>query len=184
MAIALAAKSNVPDAVVQKHIRIISAAKEELDAANGEYRAKLKAAKSDGINQKQLLAALLAKRRDEDRVQADLRDYIRYCGLAMVSLKQADLFEETSKGAAPEDQDDVNEHRAWEVGEAGKQAGAAGRSRDDNPYDAGTESFVVWDAAYLDGQEKIANELGPKTKVASTRRKRGRPPANGIHAVQ
>jgi hypothetical protein len=173
MALSLAEKSNVPDAVIQKHIRLITGAREQLDEANGEYRSALKAAKKDGINQKQLIAALLSKKRDQEAVAQDTRDYVRYLGLCMIRLTQADLFGDAPAMPEPRDlDDDLTEHDRWEVSKLGEAAGKAGRGRDENPNPHGTEAYAVWDKAYLDGQTVIAKGLGPKRKIASTRRKR------------
>jgi hypothetical protein len=158
-------KSNVSDGTLQKHIKFVTAARELLDTANSDYRTALKAAKSDGINQKQLLAALQSKKRDIDAVRLDLRDYVRYLGLCSMAMTQQDLFGNADRNSPP-------------AGQAGLSAGKAGRDRQDNPHTLGTEPQVAWDKGWIKGQKTIAKQMGPKAKVASTRRKRG--PAPGL----
>jgi ribosome modulation factor len=162
-------KSNVTDATLQKHIQSVSAAKEALDEANSEYRAKLKAAKADGVNQKQLVAALLSRKRDVEAVRLDLRDYVRYLGLCAMRMTQQDLFGDKDQNDAPGE-----DHLAWQADQEGFTAGKAGRARDDQPYEAGSAQHAAWVKGWLRGQKTIAKTLAPGTKIASTRRKRGR----------
>jgi hypothetical protein len=162
--------SNVSDNTLQKHIKALAAAKEALDEANGEYRAKLKAAKADGCNQKSLIAALTSRKRDVEAVRLDLRDYVRYLGLLSMAMTQQDLFGNDDRNAPPD-----AELSAWQAGQDGATAGKMGRARDDHPYEAGSEHQAAWDKGWLRGQKSIAKGLNGNTKIASTRRKRRGP---------
>src|SRR4051812_34566281 len=84
--------SNVSDATLKKHIRAVSALKHTLETAQGEYRAALKAAKTEGINTGQLIAAMAAKKREVEDVHGDLKDYVRYLALFDMPVEQLDLF--------------------------------------------------------------------------------------------
>lgn len=181
MAKALRARppSNVSDVEIQKHIRLVSTAKEELNTANGAYRATLKAAKTAGINQKQLIAALAETKRDFEQFRVDQRDFYRYCALLKMPVEQLDLF---SAGAANDTGDEPEaearlplgaptEHDIWEATEAGKTVGMAGGERSTNPHEAGM-LHDAWDKGYVTGQGVIAARMGPDQKVASTRKKR------------
>ena len=170
--------SNVSDAVVRKHIRAVSAAKEAVDSANGAYRAALKAAKTDGVNQGALTAALADRRKDEPQVILNLRDRVRYLALLNFPTEQLDMFAGTALQATAEpdpDADDAadrREHDLWLAREDGQSAGRAGRLRDANPHDTGSESHQAWDSGYMTGQGAIAAELGDNARAASTRRRR------------
>lgn len=170
--------SNVSDATLQKHIRAISGFKTTLESAQGEYRAALKAAKSDGVNTGQLIAAFSAKKREAEDVTGDLRQYLRYLALLNMPMTQGDLF----AGAADAEPDDGDaegsedgeggedtEHQQWEAQQAGFKAGAEGAFKTTNPYGPGFQ-HDAWHAGWMKGQETLVTKGG--VKRASARRQR------------
>ena len=173
MAKALVEKShNLTDGTIQKHIRAITGLKAALDSANGEYRAAVKAAKSDGVKTSQLLAAMSAKKREQEDVTSDLRDYVRYLGLFNMPVTQMDLF---GTGGSEEETNDEGggvEHTRWEAEQAGKKAGSDGRPHSDNPHNQGTELAQAWHTGWSRSQEQLARGKKPGVKAASTRRGR------------
>jgi hypothetical protein len=179
-------QSNVTDETIRKHMRICSDAKAAVEEANGRYRAFLKAAKLDGVNQGQMIAVMADRKRDTDRVEADLRDRLRMMRLFDMPTTQIELLFGAVAGpnvsAAAAD-----EHDEWSADEAGYEASVkGGQQRSDNPHPAGTLAFAGWDKGWHRGQEKLASDLGPKgrgTKPASTRRAR-RSNARGAELVQ
>tara|TARA_R110000751_G_scaffold307640_1_gene430310 strand:- start:7347 stop:7910 length:564 start_codon:yes stop_codon:yes gene_type:complete len=168
------AETNVPDAIVEKFIREVSGAREALDSANGEYRAALKAAKSAGINQKQLLAAMKDARRDEEQVKLDDRDFARYRALLNMPVHQMELFGGGGDGTPEEPtlvDGEPTDHHLWEATEAGKVAGRTGGDVGANPHEHPGLN-AAWARGFKLGMALIAREMAPGAKVASTRRRR------------
>lgn len=169
--------SNVPDAVIQKHIRAVSGLKTNLETAQGEYRAGLKAAKTAGINTGQLIAAMAAKKRELEDVQGDFRAYVRYLHLLEVRV-QADMFEDVAtvdeepeeEAEAPDADAESEEQAVWQAQEAGLAAGKAGALKETNPYTRGTTQHQVWITHWTKGQETLIEKDG--VKAASPRRNR------------
>ena len=176
--------SNVSDATLQKHIRVIAGLKTTLDSAQGDYRAALKAAKREGVNTGQLIAAMGAKKRELEDVQSDLKQYIRYLGLLNMPVVQLELFHAAGPdGAAPgsgneedADNDDAEaatdsrtEHAIWQAGEDGHKMGARGEPADANPHDDGMLRDA-WREGWAKGQATLSPRNG--VKRASARRNR------------
>lgn len=169
--------SNVSDSTLQKHIRAISGLKEALESAQGEYRAGLKAAKSDGVRTSMLIAAFSAKKREIEDVQADHRDYIRYCALMNMPIIQLEMFgTPPKKGSEPdadEDEDpEAAEHRTWQAQEAGVKAGTEGKFQTENPHIDGSFEWEAWKSGWMQGQETLL----PKSGVKKANPRKGRPP--------
>ena len=159
--------------------REAGAAKRELEELQGKYRSILKRAKSEGVNTKQLVAAMALRKQDPDDVAKDQRDlvnYMRWIGLPIGS--QAELF---GDGDADENTTDTEDYaqRLWEVHEAGYAAGKNGQKPEDNPHEAGSEFHQTWAMALGKGQEaaRFINPAGVET-VAAPKRGRGRPKKN------
>lgn len=172
--------SNVTDARLQKHIRAISGFKVALDSAQGEYRAGLKAAKTDGINTGQLIAAMAAKKRELDEVKTDFRAFMRYMAVLDMPLHQMDMFggsggddpdPEPEQAPASNGDEADEEHQAWKAKEDGQVAGSAGRFKEDNPHHQGTALCVAWHEGWAIGQESLL-EKDNGTKRATPRRSR------------
>lgn len=171
--------SNVSDSTLQKHIRAISGLKIALDSAQGEYRAALKSAKSEGVRTSMLIAAFQSKKREIEDVEADLRDYVRYCALMNMPLVQMEMFAAPpNKGSQPADDDDDDpeaaEHRTWQAQEAGVKAGTEGKFQTENPHIDGSHEWEAWKAGWMKGQETLL----PKSGVKKANPRKGRPPVD------
>jgi ribosome modulation factor len=176
--------SNVSDATINKHIRTVTSLKAAADSAHGEYRAALKAAKTDGVDTKELTEALKAKRLEPEDVVRSLHTRIRYLALVNIPVHQMDLFGgAVSVGTAalvPDDDlsEEDAEHARWEAQEVGHKAGLDGDVKENNPHVPGTFRHQAWFGGWKTGQEQLA--AGPSgIKKASTRRTRR--PAAGAH---
>ena len=172
------AASNVSDATIQKHIRAITGLKTDLDSAQGDYRAALKAAKTAGINTGQLIAAMAAKKREVEDVKGDFRSYLRYLQLCEVPI-QLDMFgaaaaktadDEDEGGGEDEGSDEGSEQSQWSANEAGVKAGKAGETKETNPHTRGSLEHQAWITGWTQGQETLIEKGG--VKAASPRRSR------------
>jgi ribosome modulation factor len=168
--------SNVSDTTINKHIRSVTSLKAAADSAHGEYRAALKAAKTDGVDTKELTEALKAKRLEPEDVVRSLHTRIRYLALVNVPVHQMDLFGGAASVGEPaiadEDLDeDEAEHARWEAQEVGHKAGLDGDLKENNPHPPGSFRNQAWHGGWKTGQEQLAK--GPAgVKKASTRRTR------------
>jgi ribosome modulation factor len=171
-------ETNVPDAVIQKHVRLLTGLKLSADSAHAEYRAGLKAAKSDGINTGQIIAAMGAKKRELEDVVADMKNYVRYLSLVNMPVTQTDLFGSSTN--QPDDSDDegedgeLTEHLRWETEQVGFKAGSDGHLKESNPHFAGSARNQAWHEGWMRGQKQNAmgEKASPGVKKASTRRAR------------
>jgi hypothetical protein len=151
-----------------------------MEEASGVYRRAVKKAKQDGVNTRQLAAALAAKKHDVDKVRGNLRDYVRYLSLVNMPVHQGDLFGSGAEPAAPVVTE--GEHAEWEAGTAGRSAGRAGADRSINPHEPGSATFAAWDKSWTSGQESIAAEMTTKVRGGANggRRKRRDEGAAGL----
>src|SRR5262249_14098472 len=145
--LAEASSHNVPPETFLKHYRAIRDLKAaHADAAMAVARAK-KAAKNEGIDLDALkmlekLAAL-----DDDEAELRLRHLSGYSKWLNLPIgMQADLF--GSPEAATVSAQAAAEQAEWQAGDEGRDAGRAGRERDENPYEAGSAEYVAWDRAH------------------------------------
>jgi hypothetical protein len=179
--LAEARSHNVPPDVFRRHYRDIRDAK-DAHAETGMALARLKkAAKSDGIDLDAF--KMLEKLGDLDTDEAlmqlrHLRLYALWTEKPFVT--QLDMFGQPEP--KPDDGPD-DEHKEWEMADAGSAAGKAGHTRDTNPNQAGSALHVAWDRAWklgnkewLKGQKQIAGEMGKRANGATppAGRKRGR----------
>lgn len=149
----------------------------EASEHQGMLRAQRKRGIAAGMNRRAWAMALRGlKASDPEGVVAMYRDAIRYMTLLRLPITAEDLF----GGALPQV---ANSTRVgmdiWDAQDSGHKVGRAGGDRAENPYEAGSELHVEWDAWWIKGQESIAREMGPDTELpasARTPRKRGRPP--------
>lgn len=137
-------------------------------------RAK-KAAKSDGVDLDALAALEKLVKLDDDEAALQMRNTMRYLRFLGKPLgTQLDWIDAVAATPQPNDKS-ANEHRVWQAEQDGYAAGRAGRGRDDNPYDAGAETFVAFDKGYTRGQKVLADKLGENAKAAEPRRSRKQP---------
>ena len=83
-------ETNVTDTTIQKYYREAVIAKQMADEYHGIYMAKLKAAKADGVNLKQLKDIIKERRLDPDVVEREERDRVRYRALFNLPMVQKD----------------------------------------------------------------------------------------------
>jgi hypothetical protein len=167
--------TNVTDATIRKHVQALTGLKLSADSAHAEYRAGLKAAKRDGINTGQFIAAMGAKKREIEDVTADLRNYVRYLSLVNMPVTQTDLFGSSKNTEEAEDEaGELSEHKRWEAEQAGFKAGTEGHLKESNRHTAGSELHQAWHSGWMRGQTQNAmgEKASPGVKKASTRRAR------------
>src|SRR5208283_943020 len=160
--------SNVSNETWLNHIRECALAKRAVEEASGRHRAKLKAAKADGVDPKLVAWAVTqVKRRDALDVALELRGMVRVANLLGVSAMMDSIFDGWSPGINSAAQ---HQQGLFDAEDSGYQAGKQGTSRSDNPEIAGTEAFVEWDKGWIAGQAAIAASMGPGETQASADR--------------
>ncbi len=165
-------KSNVDSALISQYMREATVAKRELDEKQGSYRSVLKRAKGAGIETKALIAAMNAKKLDDDDVIRDLRNTIRYYSIAGIGVSKSGLFDDLDIAVA----DDVKEDQGqWAAEEAGYEAGKSNGAREDNPFPPGAPTHAKWDKGWRRGKQVLAGQPADAAKPASTRRGKNRP---------
>jgi hypothetical protein len=192
--LAEARSHNVDPETFRRHYReIIELKKQHAETGMAVARAK-KTAKANGIHLDALKEAEKRDKMDADEREVfDRRcaDYARWLNMPIGS--QTEMFGGPEKFVNDEG---LAEHKEWEAGEGGAQAGKAGHQRDGNPFSAGTAEYVAWDKAWtkgnkswLKGQEKIAAEMAippipdETGNGAEPPRRRGRPKQDGAEAA-
>lgn len=163
-------ETNVTDEIIQKYYREAVLAKQKADEYHGIYMAKLKAAKADGVNLKQLKDIIKERRLDPDVVEQEERDRVRYRALFNLPMVQMDLDLEPVE--MPEEQ------KVFEAGELGYAAGYRGDPIDaDVAFIPGTEMYVKFRERWHEGNVAKARKNKPGVTDAPTGR-RGRPPGS------
>ncbi len=156
------------DATFFKHFRLVSEAKTQLEEMQGIYRSRLKAAKTDGIMQGELIGAMAARRKQPDEVVLRLKTRIRYLTLLEAIPRGTQLGMFSGPNVAPAE---AEAHSEWQAAEQGYTAGRTGKSTNDNPHKAGSAQHAAWGRGFLKGQESIANQMGANAKVAPLRKR-------------
>lgn len=162
-------QSNVVDETIQKHQRLYALQKRKCEEENGVLRSILKAAKSDGVNNKQLIASHEMSKLEPEVVRQDLHDLIRYLALKNMPTIAQDLFGDldvVDRPGADETQD------AFQADDEGYSAGMGGQTAGDNPKKAGTVEFVSWEQGRVKGAEAKANILGQEGAMADASKAR------------
>lgn len=117
----------------------LAQAKEEMDKANGIYRNKIKAAEKLGLNKASILELVRLKTKEPGEEVTRLKHTIRYAKLMGMPIgTQLDIFA------------DVAEEAELSPYNQGRAAAANRESSDNNPYQAGSESFAAWDKGHGD----------------------------------
>jgi hypothetical protein len=152
---------------IQDWGRKIRRAKRALDEENGRYRGVLKAAKSAGIETTEMGRAIVAVNRDSSEVVGSVSTEIHYMQLLGIpGLSPTTVFARdvrlTTKSQSEED--------GFDAETRGYKAGRSATPIDDNPFEPGSELFVIFRKWWAKGQESIALEMGPGGEVASNRR--------------
>ncbi len=158
-------ESNVSSETWAKYLGLVSQTKRTVEEANGAHRATLKKAKADGCSPKALLAAIAAKRLDEEVVAQDLRDYVRALHVARIPVSADTIYGGWTP--PPKEEEDV-----FGANDAGYRAGKGGTPASENPYQPGTESHQAWAKSWHDGQAALVMESPSGTRAADATRKR------------
>ena len=173
--------ANVPDALIASFMREASETKRLVDetgeahrTAKSSHQAVLKRAKNQGVNTRALLEAMAARKTEHDKVVIELRDTIRYLGLAGVPLKDSGLFDGSLVPVETDEQ--RQENAAWAADDAGYTSGKENGSREDNPFPPGSEPHGRWDEGWRRGVKARADAAKPGVAKASTRRAKDRAP--------
>ena len=149
-------------------IRKIRRSLRKVEESNGEHRALLKSAKSAGMNTGMLLFSIRQSRRNSDEVIVDLRDGVHYMHLIGISGLSPDAVFARDGGLTEKS---LAEENAFEAEDRGYRAGKNAHPIDSNPYEPGSELYVVWREHWHAGQAANAAALGPTGQVASGARK-------------
>jgi ribosome modulation factor len=129
-------------------------------AANGEYRAVLKAAKGAGVSSEAIAYALKVRHLDKDDLMAAERDKARMLALSGVwPTIQEDFFNLLTP--SPDLENETTIDMAYDNGH---QCGLKAESRSINPHVPSTEKWDAWDRGWLTGQGGNVQKLGPKPK--------------------
>jgi hypothetical protein len=155
-------------------------AKRKREAAVAYERNVIKRADKAGIPIKQMKQAEAMRAAGHETVSADARNLEiigRLMGLPLYA--QGSLFPDEQQTATA-----LPTVATEQAKQAGYDCGKSGGSRvDDNPFPAGAENYVAFDAGYLAGQQAIADGMARVPKKANSAKekpdvakKRGRPP--------
>lgn len=144
--------------------RKIRRAGRDKDESHGRYRAVLKDAKSHGVETKEMISALGKTKLDPDEVAASLATEVHYLSLLGLNTVTAERI--FARDARITEKTQTEEDR-YDAEEAGHKAGRRGEKIDSNPYEPGTELYVVWREWWGKGQASIAAEMGPGDRMSS-----------------
>lgn len=172
-------------------IRKLVTSQQDIDVYVGVHRNIVKQAKKAGINTKQILSSIRARKMNLPEVIQDVKDYIRYLSLQNMPVTDVELFPDRSAGPDAEKvAQRAGDDLTWDAGQGGYRAGLAGRKIDECPHIPGSAEDAEWRLQWRRGQEHLATKsfgAPPAAKEASDRRerssngtegprKRGRPP--------
>jgi ribosome modulation factor len=152
-------------------IRQIMTQARRVDEENGALRNLYKRAKAAGENIAEIRHAIRLSRLPHEEAIQITRDQVYYMALRNIPVTQASLFEgfDVELSDATRRADDV-----WDAQEKGYKAGRTGVRAEECPYIPGSELYAEWHSGWRAGQNAIARELGPDTKMADASRKRPR----------
>lgn len=141
----------------------VESAQEVLNSKRGEYRAYLKAAGKKGVDTKAITNMLAMRFEDPDLVLIEERERLKMYdlsgflpGIRDRLLGRLDIQEPTFK--------EEEENQVLIAYDHGHLAGRSGHSRDDNPYEPGTQGHVKFVEGWLAGQRAIADEMAPDAR--------------------
>lgn len=148
----------------------VESAQEVASQKMGAYRAFLKKQKGLGVSKEAITYALSKRFEDPDLVLIEEREKLKMMELSGfipgLMGKLADRYSVEEPTFNEEE-----EMALLAAIDRGTAAGRNGISRDNNPYEPGTQGHVRWVEGYLTGQRIIADEMGEVTP----KRARGRP---------
>lgn len=165
---AQALAGNVPDDTYRIHLDALMQLRgdmkkrqEELNAARGAYRARMKVAKSDGCNIDAIAAALVERDKDQTERKLYYRDFGRVLRMLNVPVgTQLGLFDGDADVKAMDGDGPMTPDMAEK---AGYDACRAGVPNSNNQFEAGTEEHQRWRI----GWDKACEEtFAPKRPAA------------------
>lgn len=162
--VSTAGKSNVPDEVYERHLRIIQRdrdamleTKEAYQEANSVYRTSMKAAKKDGVDIDAVALAMRLMERERGEVATEIRNTWRVLRLLGSPLgEQMNLFD-----APPETAPDDPEAAGYHASENNEGAS-------NNPHVAGTSEHAEWQEGWMRSQAMRARRMAPQGAGAAT----------------
>jgi hypothetical protein len=122
----------------------------------GMLRALKARFKVQGEDVRAMVEMIRAARQDPDEAIAHERARLRYGRMRNIPFVPGDLFAD-HEGVHPVP---VN-HDPWLAEDAGYRAGCGGVPYSENPYEPGSELFVIWRTWWQNGQTYIARRMGP-----------------------
>jgi ribosome modulation factor len=167
------ALSNVSDVTIRRHCRACHSKKAAADAANGEYRSALKAAKADGVDPSDVTWYIATKKRDAEEVNAELRRRARVAETMDMGLDlQPSLFPDPAAakvGAARARRNNAGPpaHVTARARTLGRAAGAGGISKEACPYPGGSAEADAWSEGWGESQAGIVKGMAPPNGEAA-----------------
>jgi hypothetical protein len=116
-----------------------------------------------------MVAMIRESRRDPDEAIAHERARLRYGRMRNIPFVPGDLFAD-HEGIHPVPMS----HDPWLAEDSGYRAGCGGAAYDTNPYEPGSELFVIWREWWQRGQEYIARRMGPDGEQVTASHQRPR----------
>lgn len=165
--------AGVPDATIKKHVLKCSEYRAAVDKANGEYRAALKAAKSDGVDPGVITWYLRTKKRELQEVDFETKQRNRVALIMKLPIgAQLGLFPdgdtvarkvdsgaiEAGNGsgkAAKKTRSSAKTIAAAKL--AGSKAGADGKNME-HDFEDGSPEALAFEAAWKDAQNALARK--------------------------
>jgi hypothetical protein len=142
-------KSNVTDDTIRKHVVACGEKKTALESAQGEYRASLKAAKSDGVSQSAIAWYLRARKLNVEDIDRETRERTRIAKIMLLPIGTQLGFFDDGQGVA----DGIGPIDAHAEG---RQAHRNNNERTSNPYPPESKKWHDWDAGWFGEQKKVA----------------------------
>lgn len=138
----------------RNYARKLTASKQEVDVYVGIHRNVVKQAQKAGVNTTQMLKAISAKAVSVPETITDIKDFIRYLALLNMPVTQQELFGKSGEETINDQR--TQDERTWDAGQAGYNAGKAGRTIDECPHTPGAEEDAEWRKQWHRGQEALA----------------------------
>lgn len=162
--------SGVPDATIRKHCLRAAELRTAVDKSQGEYRAALKAAKSDGVDPGVITWYLRTKKRELQEVDFETRQRNRVAIVMKLPIGvQLGLFDNgktvasivdgeaiaTNGKAAKKTRSSAKTIAAAKL--AGSKAGSAGENME-HDFEDGSPEALAFESAWKDAQQALARK--------------------------
>jgi ribosome modulation factor len=166
------AGSNVTPETKANWMRKYITAKRDVDTYVAMLRNVVKGAKKAGVKTKPMIEAVKDSEMDLPDIITNTREYLQFLSLRNMPVTDQDLFPAADQKEiiAKQRSDD---DRAWEAGDAGYEAGKAGRKIEECQHQPGTLEFDAWRRGWGVGQEHLVkSSFGAPEVVASAAKTR------------